>query len=113
MSPPTFTTVTTIIELERPGQPGSGSPGQAMREMFERAISYISDLGHSISDITLTRVDDPFVEGEPIRRRHRVLLQGEPCFEVVVESTPWQDFRCIVTSTPRVIAWPEAKGGTP
>lgn len=76
--------------------------------MMERAARHVMALGYEPSDCLLqlqrgtNRIDEPTVEVD------RLCVLGEPCFEITVTRSPFVDFRCIVTTTPRLIAWPPA-----
>lgn len=40
---------------------------------------------------------------------HRLLVLGEPCFEVAVTRSAFFGYKCTYTTTPRLIAWPPNK----
>lgn len=107
-NPPTFDTVRMLLRLERPGHPGCGSPNRAMRDMLERAHWYITDLGHSVTACHVDKRAHVDEAGHDVRV-YKIHVYGVPCFEVIVDTSPWRDYEATEVTTARVIAWPQAR----
>lgn len=95
---------TWLAEIERIQAP--------RRQMMDDAARCVLALGYEPSECLLQmrrgteRIDEPSVEVDCL------FVLGEPCFEVTVTRTPFVDWTCTYTTTPRLIAWPPARPPT-
>lgn len=71
--------------------------------MLTEAVDHVTDLGYPVTDVSFETTDDG-----PSKRTRTLLVRGVPCFEVTVETSTWHAGKATITTTPRVLAWPEA-----
>jgi hypothetical protein len=74
----------------------------AWTAMLDRACECVMALGYGPDECLIEHCCSSPDNGD--RRLLRVL--GEPCFEVTTTRSEWVDYKCTVTHTPRLIAWP-------
>lgn len=77
--------------------------------MMERACKHVHALGYEPSECLIQhhRTTATMPLGDSTER-HLLLVLGEPCFEVTTRRE-WRDMKLLLTHTPRLIKWPEAK----
>lgn len=81
--------------------------------MLDAAARCVMDLGYQPSDCLIQQLRGPSIVDLDTVEVDRLLVLGEPCFEVTVRRTPMKDWTFTITTTPRLIAWPPAREGTP
>lgn len=79
--------------------------GQLNHELtmwMEMACSHVILLGYQPAECTIA------VQDRPRRMRHVLRVGPLECFEVTI-ARHWDGVRTVVTTTPRVIAWPQRR----
>ena len=79
------------------------------RQLMEAAVRTVFMLGYDPDDcliqnqLGIDRLDEPSIEVD------RLIVCGQPCFEVEFKRSPIANFEITYTTTPRLIAWPSAR----
>lgn len=74
---------------------------------MEEFAKYVLAIGYTPADCLIQTVRGTDSMDEPSVEIHRLLVRGEPCFEVTVTRSPMRDCKFTYTVEPKIIKLPD------